>query len=1120
MEREDPLASLCRERVGRFVSGKWRLDALIGVGGMAAVYMATHKNGSLAAVKILHRGLPLGKEARDRFLREAYVANRIDHPGTVRVLADDTDDDGTPYIVTELLRGISVEALAERSGGQLSVGETLDILDQTLSVLELAHAQAIVHCDLKPANLFVTDKGQVKVLDFGIARLRQEIARRTRTGMITTTTAFLAPEQAMGRWNDVDPRTDVWALGATGFTLLAGQPVHAAATSAEMVLAAATHPARSLGRVLNDAPTALVALLDRALAFERDQRFPDATSFRAELQRIRPALLEARPLQPPIASARPATSGRPGTAVQAMSLSPAGEVDSRRQRVETYDPNLSSNEDIERMTSCFSSLQRALVATLQYGPEHPEAKRRFDETYREFAAALSTCDATLAWNLTPYSFGVRERMVWEPEPPWNRIPYQLFSDGVRTMGLLPGLDETEFRKWLRLMLLDPATDIAPEDDLVTMLWEAQFVHLVFQAVDSFEEGTQDQRARFQAQRTRVLAGAHQDHRIALELLCAGGAPNRGEAPKQSALDKTRELLRALARAQGADAEALARIAKLNVLEESPDEGEAARMLQLDDNALMLLAARIELDVEATGERFVVAAATAFVACVRAGRVAPVAGALRHAVDNLAASSPSKAIDMMVALHEAVIAPNDDPETARLRDVLMAEMLSAPALAQVLAGSKQRDAETQAEYLRGIAKLLGWLQPIHFDVALEFLPDSPDGPIRELLLELLPRFAPGHEPVIGALFPKLPISLALRMVRCLVAIDTPEAKDAITLASTSPHALVRIEALGHVEGATGTRLRAEMHSLLDDPDASVRLLALRAMEEHHIAIAGPFLVLRIQDRQFCRLPIEERRQALQALSGLRAKRCEEVCMELLGDEHLLRSSASEETRELAAHFLAEVASSTPAYFLLQSIADSSLLRNSKRVRDAAAAGLARLRQRAAEAEQRKSERLSQRAGRTSMRVRKGEGSSLMPGKSPGASGRPLPAAPAGGPRASRAPGVVIRPSLPSTKPGSATSSRSPSPIRPPAPSASPVAAKSSRAPGRAGSKAPTMSARAPRGAADANHGSDVVAPKSRASMADPPAESGPVSGPGQATETTATRELGGKPAARQKARGKP
>ncbi len=980
MEGDDPLVTQCRARVGRLVGGKWRLDALIGVGGMAAVYMATHRNGSMAALKILHEDVARNNEVRERFLREAYIANKVNHPGTVKVLDDDTDDGGAPYIVMELLRGESIEVRADKMGGRLSVADTLEILDQTLAVLESAHAQTIVHRDLKPENLFWTDQGQVKVLDFGIARLREENIRKTQTGMVMGTPAFMAPEQAMGRWSEVDARTDLWAMGATAFTLLTGLPVHEAETAGEMLVAAATRPARSLARVLNGAPFALVALVDRALAYERDNRFPDATTFRKELAKIRSNVSEhvSRKSQlSPGAPIMPATVH--GNEAPSPLLGNAPDTEDEAQRVETYDPSLATDDEIARMQKGFAALQNALVATRQYGPEHPEAKRRFDESFREFASALMTCDIALAWNLTPYSFSVRDVVIWEPDPPFNRIPYHFFSDGVRMMGLVPGLDETEFKAWLKLLLVDPSTDLAPDDDLVTMLWEANFEHLFFQAVDTFAEGNQDQRARYEADRANVVAGAHQDHRIGLAESVTHRSEKKGGAAasgKLNALEKSRELFRMLQRADATDAEAAARVANLNVLEESPDEAEAARSLALDDNAVALLAARMEIDVAATSERFVIAAAEAFVASAKMGRSAAVTGPLRRAVDSLGTGAPAKAVDMILELRDAVLVEGDEVETNSLRDTVTSEVLSGPTLLEILRGHTKVPEDQRAEYLKGVAKVLGCIQAQHVDSALAFLPEAPPGPVQDLLLEFITRVGRGNEAKIGGLFPKLQVELALAMVRLLASIDTPASKEAVTMAAQSPHALVRIEALGHVEGAAGPRLRAEMRRLLEDPDPDVRLATLRAMETHNIAIAGPFLVLRIQEREFAKLPLDERRQALQSLCKLRAKRGEEMCIALLSDARLLRSGASEETRELAAQFLAEVASSDAAFFLLEDIAKSSILRNSKRVRDAATAAMQRLKERAEELERRRAERKTLTGAKSEAQKRKSGVSSVV------------------------------------------------------------------------------------------------------------------------------------------------
>jgi hypothetical protein len=209
----------------------------------------------------------------------------------VRILDDGISEDGQPFLVMELLRGESMdEALAVRDG-RLSVQETIHVGDGVLAVLEKAHGLGIVHRDLKPENLFVTRAGEVKVLDFGIARLleRTRDASHTRTGVVMGTPAFMAPEQALGRWSQVDERTDIWAVGAILYLLVSGRLVHGAATGNEMLIRAATQPAPSLARVPG-VPLPLVRVVDRALAYDKQRRFPDAKSMRAELAKLAAAL--------------------------------------------------------------------------------------------------------------------------------------------------------------------------------------------------------------------------------------------------------------------------------------------------------------------------------------------------------------------------------------------------------------------------------------------------------------------------------------------------------------------------------------------------------------------------------------------------------------------------------------------------------------------------------------------------------------------------------------------------------------------------------------------------------------------------------------------------------------
>jgi serine/threonine-protein kinase len=174
----DPMLMRARTRVGSVLREKWRLDALLGVGGMAAVYSATHRNGSRVAVKILHPELSVNVQVKTRFLREGYVANAVGHDGAVRVSDDDTAEDGAAFLVMELLDGETLEDRRMRFGGRLSEDEVLAMAEQLLDVLAAAHAKGVVHRDLKPENVFLTRAGQVKVLDFGNCPPRQARQRR------------------------------------------------------------------------------------------------------------------------------------------------------------------------------------------------------------------------------------------------------------------------------------------------------------------------------------------------------------------------------------------------------------------------------------------------------------------------------------------------------------------------------------------------------------------------------------------------------------------------------------------------------------------------------------------------------------------------------------------------------------------------------------------------------------------------------------------------------------------------------------------------------------------------------------------------------------------------------
>ena len=274
-------------RIGTTVEQSWRLDALLGVGGMAAVYSATHTSGRRAAFKVLHRHLVDNADIVERFKDERALAAMITHPARVEIHGISTTDDGVPLLVMELLDG---ETLAARVRGSrvLPPRTALEIAAAVLDLLAVCHARGVVHRDLKPENIFLTEDGRVKLLDFGVARRgTASAARRAAVG----TPAFMPPEQALGT---VDARSDVFAVGAMLWTVISGFPLRHGRTDEDTLRAAATEPIRSLALVAGDSPPEVVALVDRALAHDPAARFPDAASMRDAAL----ALIEDLPLPP------------------------------------------------------------------------------------------------------------------------------------------------------------------------------------------------------------------------------------------------------------------------------------------------------------------------------------------------------------------------------------------------------------------------------------------------------------------------------------------------------------------------------------------------------------------------------------------------------------------------------------------------------------------------------------------------------------------------------------------------------------------------------------------------------------------------------------------------------
>ncbi|HSQ67653.1 MAG TPA: serine/threonine-protein kinase [Polyangiaceae bacterium] len=272
---------------GTLLGGRYRIERLLGQGGMGAVFEGTQEGlGRRVAVKLLDPQLAADPSQLERFRREGEVVAALGHPNIVQVTDFQFSDQG-PFLVMELLRGQSLGGLldAERT---LPPNRVAFIAAQVLSALGAAHRAGVVHRDIKPDNVFILSEAavpdSVKVLDFGIAKLVADgqNAKLTGTGAMLGTPSFMAPEQARGAM-DVDARADLYAVGATMYQALTGRLPHEAASVPALLFAIVEKEPTPLREVRPDLPPELVAVVERAMAKDRAARFQSADEMRSAL---------------------------------------------------------------------------------------------------------------------------------------------------------------------------------------------------------------------------------------------------------------------------------------------------------------------------------------------------------------------------------------------------------------------------------------------------------------------------------------------------------------------------------------------------------------------------------------------------------------------------------------------------------------------------------------------------------------------------------------------------------------------------------------------------------------------------------------------------------------------
>ncbi len=319
LDHLDDRAFMARIATGTLLDGRYRIERVLGAGGMGVVTLATHVAlDRPVAIKLLHARSLASPEAVARFVREARAAVTVASDHVVRVLDVASLDSGEPYIVMEYLVGRDARAyFAEQK--TLTVAEVVDVVAQACLGVGRAHRAGIVHRDLKPANLYVLDAPErevpllVKVLDFGVSKIRRDEigaheASLTRSTAFLGTPLYMSPEQIRAS-RDVDARADVWALGCILHELLTGRAPFRRESLGLTCAAILVEEPEPLSRSRADVPRAVEAIVARCLEKDRDGRFSDgfdlaaalapfaSSATRDEIARI--LGIDARPTAPP-----------------------------------------------------------------------------------------------------------------------------------------------------------------------------------------------------------------------------------------------------------------------------------------------------------------------------------------------------------------------------------------------------------------------------------------------------------------------------------------------------------------------------------------------------------------------------------------------------------------------------------------------------------------------------------------------------------------------------------------------------------------------------------------------------------------------------------------------------
>jgi len=937
--------------VGSVIKGKWTVEGLLGVGGMAAVYAAAHRNGQRAALKILHADFAREKTICERFLREAYVSNKVNHSATVQVLDDDITEQGEPFLIMELLEGETVRDAWKKCGRTMPIGRVLQICERVLDCLASCHAINVIHRDLKPANIFiVTKEDEVKVLDFGVAQMRDATSERTATGTALGTPAYMSPEQAMGLVDQLDGRADLFSVGAMMHALITGHRINNGRTEQEALVMAATKPVPSVARLAPHLPIELIKTIDKALAWDRRNRFQDAREMQRALLELMPsqgvAPLAAKPPPRPdevVAPPAPVGAPQPGVpAVQPPPHVPAGASPQLAPAQPAPQPSLKSSQGNMQPVALTAAPQAAMrgqapaPAVPAYDPlvgyqppaahqapsqqqqqipqavlDLPESDPRiqalrdlmkhFDRvlpSVRQFGWSHPATDRTLR---TAYD-AIAEALRQQPALiQWTLRPYSFMTLGHTVWEPGAPFDAIPYNLFacgMRTLRVDPGITLEELRELFALF-------LVDPGRDLPPED--DLAAAFWEK-----ALPHVKYEV-VDAFAEGDAAEReafyGEA------DQIEDLAEIAAKNQMDRVEA--RAMALSTDDSALGKQKERSPFALDDAMRGALTPQFEVSREVWSERYVDALVEGYLDSA-ANRDAPlVLASLRKSASDLAVSNR---IDVAINLSQAVIERlrqrvQGAENQGKLAAALTNSMFGGETLELVL--KRLREDPSQLDQFAGVLAQLG---PNEFATVLANLRETTHPNVRQTLLAFLERYVTGREGEIAAAAAGSDPDTASVLVQLLGRLNTPVARQALMGLAQSDDVNVRVEARVIV-AASPEQAAQELGALLDNASPFVRMAALRTCTRYQIRSAWPTVARIINGKSFNELGNDERRELLRSAILLSPDRGEPLALELAKKGGVLVSENREATRALAAELLGEFSRSRQTGAALHELAQS-------------------------------------------------------------------------------------------------------------------------------------------------------------------------------------------------------